>query len=265
MSELAEAVKEHQALTKEWGKGARMDRGKVAAHLEKLKLLLLNLSFLPTKDEEANLQELVLSRDTLEIGAQYSVLTEDIPGFERYMAQLQTYYHDYQEKLPQSAFQYQLLGLNLLCLLSQNRVAEFHTELERLPATEVQNNVYIKHPVSLEQYIMEGSYNKVVLAKGNVPAESYKYFIDILMGTVRNEIASCLEKAYGDISCSDAARMLSIGSGEMTGYAKERGWQVSGGRLRFRRVDGEQEEQGVPSIELANMAITYAREMEQIV
>ena len=26
---------------------------------------------------------------------------------------------------------------------------------------------------------------KVLLAKGNVPAESYKYFIDILMTTVR--------------------------------------------------------------------------------
>jgi len=264
MAELAEAVKEHQALTKEWGKGARMDRAKVATHLENLKLMLIKLKFLPTKDEEATLQELVLSRDTLEIGAQYSVVVEDIPSFERYMAQLQTYYHDYAAKLPQSAFQFQLLGLNLLCLLSQNRVAEFHTELERLPASEIQNNVYIKHPVSLEQYIMEGSYNKVILAKGNVPAESYKYFIDILMGTVRNEIASCLE-AYSDISCADAARMLSIGAGEMTDYASERGWQISGGRLRFRRADGEQEEQGVPSIELANMAITYAREMEQIV
>ena len=41
-------------------------------------------------------QELTVSRDTLEVGAQYAVLTEDIPGFERYMAQLQTYYHDYQ-------------------------------------------------------------------------------------------------------------------------------------------------------------------------
>ena len=29
--------------------------------------------------------------------------------------------------LPQSTFKYQLLGLNLLCLLSQNRLAEFHT------------------------------------------------------------------------------------------------------------------------------------------
>lgn len=56
---------------------------------------------------------------------------------------------------------YPLLGLNLLFLLSQNRVAEFHIELELLPVDKILNNVYIKHPVSLEQYIMEGSYNKV--------------------------------------------------------------------------------------------------------
>jgi 26S proteasome regulatory subunit N12 len=80
---------------------------------------------------------------------------------------------------------YQLLGLNLLCLLSQNRVAEFHTELERLPHTEIYKNVYLKHPVNLEQYIMEGSYNKVILAKDNVPAESFKFFMEILLDTVR--------------------------------------------------------------------------------
>lgn len=55
------------------------------------------------------------------------------------------------EQLPESAYMHQLLGLNLLFLLSQNRVAEFHTELERLPAKDIQTNVYIKHPVSLEQ------------------------------------------------------------------------------------------------------------------
>ena len=31
------------------------------------------------------------------------------------------------DDLPESTFKYQLLGLNLLCLLSQNRLAEFHT------------------------------------------------------------------------------------------------------------------------------------------
>ena len=59
MAELSEAVKEHTALTKEWGKGAKMDRPKVAQHLEKLKLMLTKLSFLPTKSEEANIQVVI--------------------------------------------------------------------------------------------------------------------------------------------------------------------------------------------------------------
>nr|KAG5712337.1 hypothetical protein BaRGS_023916 [Batillaria attramentaria] len=67
------------------------------------------------------------------------------------------------DDLPESTFKYQLLGLNLLCLLSQNRLAEFHTELELLPVKELQTNIYIKHPVSMEQYLMEGSYNKSVI------------------------------------------------------------------------------------------------------
>jgi len=202
-------------------------------------------------------------------GAQYSVATGDIPGFERYLAQLQTYYHDLSgpnSGLAESPFMHQLLGLNLLCLLSQNRVAEFHTELERLPVKDVADNVYIRHPVHLEQYIMEGSYNKVLLAKGNVPAESYTFFIDILMHTVRDEIASCLEAAYQDIKLSDAARMLSLSEPEMTAYAKKRSWVVSGGRLRFQDLAAkEQEELGIPSLQLAKMSINYAREMEQIV
>lgn len=35
------------------------------------------------------------------------------------------------------------------------------------------------------QYLMEGSYNKVFLAKGNIPAASYTFFIDILLDTIR--------------------------------------------------------------------------------
>lgn len=120
----------------------------------------------------------------------------------------------HRDELSESAYRHQLLGLNLLFLLSQNRVSEFHTELERLSAKDLQTNVYIRHPVSLEQvwdtffllflilvaystvcfsylfvflfqYLMEGSYNKVFLAKGNIPAESYTFFIDILLDTIR--------------------------------------------------------------------------------
>lgn len=46
---------------------------------------------------------------------------------------------------------------------------------------------------------MEGSYNKVFLAKGNIPAESYTFFIDILLDTIRfmgNQGLWCSERAW---------------------------------------------------------------------
>lgn len=125
---------------------------------------LTHLMFLPTSNATASKQDLLLARNILEIGVEWSIAAKDIPAFERYMAQLKCYYFDYKSFLPETAFKYQLLGLNLLFLLSQNRVAEFHTELELLPAEHIQNDVYIRHPLSIEQYLMEGSYNKVFIA-----------------------------------------------------------------------------------------------------
>uniref|UniRef100_A0A5F9D2K0 26S proteasome non-ATPase regulatory subunit 8 n=1 Tax=Oryctolagus cuniculus TaxID=9986 RepID=A0A5F9D2K0_RABIT len=174
----------YEQLKGEWNRKSP-NLSKCGEELGRLKLVLLELNFLPTTGTKLTKQQLILARDILEIGAQWSILRKDIPSFERYMAQLKCYYFDYKEQLPESAYMHQLLGLNLLFLLSQNRVAEFHTELERLPARDIQTNVYIKHPVSLEQYLMEGSYNKVFLAKGNIPAESYTFFIDILLDTIR--------------------------------------------------------------------------------
>lgn len=51
---------------------------------------------------------------------------------------------------------------------------------------------------------------QIFLAKGNVPAESYNFFIDILHETVRDEISTCLEKAYRKISTHEATRMLNL-------------------------------------------------------
>ncbi|XP_015706276.1 26S proteasome non-ATPase regulatory subunit 8-like [Coturnix japonica] len=146
----------YEQLKGEWGPGRARNLNKCGEALGRLKLALLDLNFLPTGGTELTKQQLVLARDILEIGAQWSILKKDIPSFERYMAQLKCYYFDYKDELPDSAFRHQLLGLNLLFLLSQNRVAEFHTELERLPARDIQTNVYIRHPVSLEQVRGEG-------------------------------------------------------------------------------------------------------------
>lgn len=129
--------------------------------------------------------------------------------------------------LPPSKREFPVRGLNLIRLLTQNRIADFHTTLESLPlpADEISTNPYIAHPVNLERWLMEGSYSKVWNAREEAPAEEYKFFVDSLMGTIRyvtdklwrmayahrydrNEIASCEESAYESLPLKDAATLL---------------------------------------------------------
>ncbi|XP_045185496.1 26S proteasome non-ATPase regulatory subunit 8-like [Mercenaria mercenaria] len=265
MASLKEIVIMYQSLKREWDKKpTNLDR--CGELLSKLKIALTQVSFLPTDDSAPSKQELLVARDILEVGAQWAIAKRDIPAFERFMAQLKCYYMDYKDNLPESTYKYQLLGLNLLCLLSQNRLAEFHTELELLPVKELQNNIYIKHPVSMEQYLMEGSYNKVFLARGNVPAENYNFFIDILLNTIRNEIAGCIEKAYEKIALNEAARMLFYESvKQMKEYATQRKWEVKQDGFFYFEQEEKETDEVIPAMDLAQQTIEYARELEMIV
>lgn len=89
--------------------------------------------------------------------------------------------------LPPSRREYPIRGLHLIRLLTQNRIAEFHTTLESLPLSveAISKNKYISHPVNLERWLMEGSYSKVWNARETAPAEEYKLFVDSLMVTIR--------------------------------------------------------------------------------
>merc|ERR1711971_585989 len=152
----------YELLKKAW-------EGKKLQEVEKL-LLALKIEFAVT--QPANEREMLIMREVYEIGAQYSVAARDVPSFERYMSMLKSVYTDQCKTLRESSRMYELLGLNLLCLLSQNRLSDFHTELELLPPDILLGNPYIENPVQLEQFIMEGKYNKVIDTRYNVPAES---------------------------------------------------------------------------------------------
>lgn len=161
---------------------------------------------------------------------------------------------------------YKLLGLNLLFLLSVNRVAEFHTELELLPANIIQSNQFIRPILALEQYIMEGRYNKIFQAKNSAPSEIYNYFMDILTDTVRDEIGACLEKSYEKISIQEVGKRLNLKSAEeVKKFGGKRNWNVgSDGVYHFVTATVKPKEP-LPSVELAEQAIFYARELEMIV
>lgn len=216
--------------------------------------------------QQPSQQELVIARDVLEIGAEHSVATENIQAFERYISQLKCYYYDYKNQIPESQNKYKLLGLNLLFLLSQNRVAEFHTELELLPCDIIKTNQFIQHPLALEQYLMEGRYNKLFSAKGNAPSPCYSFFIDILLDTVRNEIGACLEKAYERISVQEAGKRLNLTSKDaVQAFGKKRNWNLGPDSFYHFSSETPKAKEPIPSVELAEMAISYARELEMIV
>ena len=56
---------------------------------------------------------------------------------------------------------YDEVAMKLLTLLSQNLLGEFHTEIESLPQVAY-SNANINQIIAMEQYFIEGRYNKVM-------------------------------------------------------------------------------------------------------
>ena len=80
---------------------------------------------------ESDVSELLIAREAYELGCLISIGLEEIEGFERHFALVKSCYTDYAAVLPASENQQQLQGLNLLGLLAQSKIAEFHTGLTR--------------------------------------------------------------------------------------------------------------------------------------
>lgn len=203
----------------------------------------------------------------------------------------------YRDILPESQREWPLLGLNLLRLLAKNKLDEFHIELEIIPFDK-RSNFYIKHPVELEQCMMEGSYNKIMKGRDSVPLDTYKFFMNMLMNTVRygewanlkrkkelthtaifrDEIASCFEKAYNSLSVSEAQQELFLDANQFTAYAQQvikaqlwkslmlsqRNWRIVNGTVQFRAQEKPSVAE-IPSLKLIQQTLQYARELERII
>ncbi|XP_054776704.1 26S proteasome non-ATPase regulatory subunit 8 homolog A [Prosopis cineraria] len=237
--------------------------------LSQLKVSLTEFRSLPPLFEETPNagHELTIARDIYEHAVVLSVKMEDQDAFERDFFQLKPYYTDARNRIPPSPQEHPILGLNLLRLLVQNRIAEFHTELELLSSTALENPC-IKHAVELEQSFMEGAYNRVLSARQTVPHDTYVYFMDLLAKTVRDEIAGCSEKAYDYLSINNARQMLLFSSDqELFEYMKEEHpeWEVLNGAVHFHKAKESAPCKEIPSLQLINQTLSYARELERIV
>lgn len=206
---------------------------------------------------------MMLAREILEIGTLCSIHARDIPEFERYWLQLVVYYRDFKRLLPDSPRRLMLHGLFLLSLLSQNRIAEFHAAVELIESQDLLS-AYIRHPIQLEQALMEGCYNKVWKNREKVPSQEYYFFIDILMATVRREIAACASSSYKVLPLKDAATLLFFTKqDEFVEFMKTQNWVIVNQEIHFNPKDNT--EQIMDSTTAVKHICFYAKELERIV
>ncbi|KAG9711457.1 hypothetical protein KCU75_g25068, partial [Aureobasidium melanogenum] len=137
--------------------------------------------------------------------------------------------------------QSKITGLYLLLLLSQGDYAGFHTVIEGLEMAfggrkRLDDDAFIQYPMRLEQALMEGSYDRVWgETKGErVPSPEFAVFSEVLVNTIRSEIASCSERAYPSLPISNAKNLLFLDSeGAVIQFAHSRGWVAKEGRIYF--------------------------------
>lgn len=240
--------------------------------LSKAKLLLLQLKALtPSTNMPGSL--FTLARATYEQGALYSIRAKKADAFTRYVSQLEPFYTIPLAKgVTPSPDQNKITGLYLLLLLTQGRYGEFHSQLESLmgQGEDVESDKFLRYPVRLERWLMEGSYDQVwrAMKRGEAPCDEYGVFSEILRAQIRSEIASSSERAYPSLPLGSTKSLLFLDSeGDVVSYARSRGWIVRDGTIYFPTVKEEEAASG--DKEFSQMIIEntlgYARELETIV
>ena len=202
--------------------------------------------------------------ESLEIGILMMVEDGDLDSFARNVAQIKPLYAALKSITPRKCH---ILGLNLMNLLVDNRLSEFHAELELL-AEEESRNVFVTFPINLERKLMVGIYDEVLNV--TVPDPSYQFFVDNLLQTVRDSIADCVEVSYKTMKIADAMTMMKFGTQqELLEYVEEcrDDWIVEEGTgtLCFQPPPSGSKVGDIPSMKLITQNLSYATEMERIV
>lgn len=239
-----------------------IESGKIT--LTKLKIWMLDIG------PQAPPASVALAAAALELGVLLSVADDDLDAFARNISQLKPHYASLSAGACPAATterRCHVLGLNLMHLLVDNRLSEFHAELELLSEEEARTP-YVSFPITLERQLMVGSYDEVLDAGSNVPDPSYAFFMENLLETVRDSIADCVEVSYKSMKLADAMTMMKFGrEAELQEYVQEKreDWIVEGDRLTFQPPHMGSKAVDIPSMNLIAQSLSYATELERIV
>jgi 26S proteasome regulatory subunit N12 len=236
---------------------AKFRAGDVVGGKETLGKIKIQMLDFPPGSE----QHMGVAAQALEIGILLAVEDGDMEAFGRNVAQIKPLY----AVLGTTPRKCHILGLNLMNLLVENRLSEFHAELELLTEEEA-GNAFVTFPINLERQLMVGIYDEVLNV--TVPDASFQFFVDNLLQTVRDSIADCVEVSYKTMKVADAMTMMKFDSQqELLDYVEEcrDDWIVQGDTLCFQPPPSGSKASDIPSMKLISQSLSYATEMERIV
>ncbi|CAD5206572.1 unnamed protein product [Bursaphelenchus okinawaensis] len=252
----------HASLLAEWKKPNHGDLNSIQQKLSAIKQELQNTTVLSQLGLE---KASAIHKDYFELNALYNVVISDMEGFEKAISDVHSFYQCVAED---SASKYLMYGLHLMFLLARNKLSDFHMLLEQIDQAVQQKDPYIYLPVKLEQSLMEGAYNKVILNENTLPTPYYQVFVRVLMNTVRSDIALCIEKSFKGLQIKDAARMLLFDNdADLKSFAQSRGWTLDKDMLQFSNEQGSNDthKASLDTKRIALQNIYYAKQLEMIV
>jgi len=236
--------------------------------LNALKKMMVMIDSLPPVNAQTPTaaEERKIARVVFETAAVYAIKLGDKEEFHRYSICLRPYYG---KQTAASSDRLRIVGLSLLYLLVENRLSDFHCELELLTEEEL-NHQYINFCTQIEQHIMVGLYDQVLGAAKNPPVAEYTFFLSSLMETVRKNIADCAEVAYESITVQEATDILMFTSPQETQkfiQANYPTWDVVNGTIKFHGSHSNKTKiaESIPSEKIISQVLSYATELERIV
>lgn len=242
--------------------------------LSALKLQLMELDSLPpvvleTPNAE---EERILARQVYEYAVILAVKDGDKEAFQRYLSTLRPYYTGFSAAVSESELKSSIIGLQLLYLLVENQLADFHSELELL-SEQQRRDPAISFCTQLDRHLMIGSYDQVMEEAAAPPVDLYSFFLTSLLETVRLNICECALAAYSSLTPQAAMKILMFNTLEETAlffndHYPELDVTPATETIDFRAQSDSHaghKSEDIPSLKLINQTLAYAAELERIV
>lgn len=242
--------------------------------LTPIKIQLLENNFLvPSINSKINPNDLLITRQILEIGAIISINLLKMQDFSNYITQLKPFY----QINSNSSQMNKLLSLYLLLLITQDDLALFHIELENflnfnMNIDDMENDKFLSIPIKFEKWIIDGDFNKIYESlsnQNNFPCKEFNLFHNDLLNSIRFNIANDLQKVYKSLPIENLKLLLFLKEiNEIEDFINAYNWNLNNGIVELTN-NNKQDVELIEDINdekaIIKNSLIYANEMESIV